>query len=194
MATVVKSRLIGILSVVTVLITVLLLFNWSRNRGKERNFDSLILAASTVYEVDPALVKAVIWQESRFDALAEGRAGELGLMQIREAAASDWATSERLAQFAFDQLRDPATNTMVGTWYLARLLKRYIGTDDPVAYALADYNAGRRHVLRWNSGAAMTNAATFISQITFPGTRRYVETVKKRRDHYRAEFGPNHDP
>jgi soluble lytic murein transglycosylase len=177
-----------------VLATAFLMFHWTRNRGRERKFDSVILAASRRYDVDPALVKAVVWQESRFEALAQGRAGELGLMQIREAAASDWATAEQLARFAFDQLQDPVTNTMAGTWYLARLLKRYVGTDDPVAYALADYNAGRRHVLRWNTGAAMTNAATFVEQITFPGTRRYVEAVKKRRELYRPEFGSNHDP
>ena len=80
------------------------------------------------------------------------------------------------------------TNTMAGTWYLARLLKRYDGTDDPVAYALADYNAGRKNVLRWITGAARTNASAFVSQITFPGTRTYIESVQKRRDQYRSQF------
>jgi soluble lytic murein transglycosylase len=189
----VKSRLLGFFSVAVMLATVTVLFYWIQHHKKSRHFDGLILAASRKYEVDPALVKAVVWQESRFDASAEGRAGELGLMQIRDAAAGEWAAAEKLTRFCFDQLRDPATNTMAGTWYLARLLSRYGGTDDPVPYALADYNAGRRNVLRWNTGSAATNAAAFVEQISFPGTRRYIQAVEIRRHHYRSQFRPNRD-
>jgi soluble lytic murein transglycosylase len=109
-------------------------------------------------------------------------------MQIRSAAAGEWAAAEKVHGFEFEQLNDPATNTMAGTWYLARLLKRYQTTDDPVAYALADYNAGRRNVLRWNTGSAQTNSSAFVQQITFPGTRNYVNSVRQRRDHYRGQF------
>lgn len=156
--------------------------------GREHHFDPHILAASRQYGVDPALVKAVVWRESGFDNAAEGGAGELGLMQLREAAAGEWAAAAKVPRFAFDDLRNAHTNTLAGTWYLSRLLKRYAHTDDPVPYALADYNAGRTHVLRWNTGAAATNAAIFVDQITFPGTRRYIEAVKKRREHYRDDF------
>ncbi|MCL4176308.1 MAG: lytic transglycosylase domain-containing protein [Verrucomicrobia bacterium] len=165
----------------------LILLLWGAHVRKERQFEVPILAAARKYQVDPALVKAVVWRESRFDALARGAAGELGLMQLREAAAGEWANAEKLSQFTFDQLRDPVTNTMAGTWYLSRLLKRYVSTDDPVPYALADYNAGRTHVLRWNTGAAATNSAAFMEQITFPGTRNYIQAVAKRRDQYRAQ-------
>ena len=171
-----------------VLLAIAALFTWSYRQGRESRFDHLILTASGRYEVDPALVKAVVWRESRFQAFARGRAGELGLMQIRAAAAGEWAAAERLSQFEFEQLRDPATNTLAGTWYLARLLKRYQTTDDPVAYALADYNAGRRNVLRWNTSGALTNASEFLRQITFPGTRDYILSVRQRRDHYRPQF------
>ncbi|NDD40298.1 MAG: hypothetical protein EB082_18135, partial [Verrucomicrobia bacterium] len=75
-------------------------------------------------------------------------------------------------------------------WYLAKLLRRYPQADDPVPYALADYNAGRGHVLRWDQGAAATNSQQFLAQMTFPGTRRYIETVVKRRERYREEFPP----
>ncbi len=106
-------------------------------------------------------------------------------MQIREAAAHEWADAERIADFQFSHLLDPSTNTLAGTWYLAKLLKRYPLTDNATAYALADYNAGRTHVLRWNQDAAATNSTAFISQITFPGTKKYVGNVQQRRDHYR---------
>jgi soluble lytic murein transglycosylase len=189
-----KSQFIKLLVVVAAIALTAALFLWSHRRGKERQFDDLIRKVSRKYEVDPALVKAVIWRESRFDALAEGRVGELGLMQIREAAAGEWAAAEKIPEFAFEQLRDPVTNTMAGTWYLARLLRRYDKTDDPVVFALADYNAGRSNVLRWNTGNAATNASAFIQQITFPGTRHYVESVRKQRDGYRTRFSGEREP
>ena len=83
---------------------------------------------------------------------------------------------------------DPGTNTLAGTWYLGKLLRRYPRTDNPVPYALADYNAGRGHVLRWNTGAAATNSAAFLREMTFPGTRKYVEAVMHRREYYAAQF------
>ena len=188
-----KSRSMRWVLAMAALTVALALLLWNQRRSSERRFDNIILRASQEHEVDPALVKAVVWRESRFNAKAKGRVGELGLMQLRQAAASEWAAAERIPHFEFEQLVDPMTNTMAGTWYLARLLKRYERTDDPVAYALADYNAGRKNVLRWISGAALTNASAFVSQITFPGTRAYIESVQKRRDQYRNQFSASRD-
>jgi soluble lytic murein transglycosylase len=161
---------------------------WGYGYWKGHRFDRLIGAAAGRYGVEPALVKAVVWQESRFRPHAVGRAGEIGLMQIRELAAVEWSTSQGVLGFELDHLFAPATNTLAGTWYLARLLKRYARTDDPLPYALADYNAGRGHVLRWNQGAAETNATAFLGQISFPGTRKYVENVVRRRAEYQLDF------
>ena len=161
---------------------------WGYWRWRDHRFDGLIRTAAGRYGVDPALVKAVVCQESRFRPRAVGRAGEIGLMQIRELAAVEWSTSQGVLDFELDHLFDPATNALAGTWYLARVLKRYTRTDDPLPYALADYNAGRNNVLRWNKGAAETNAAAFVSQIGFPGTRKYVETVIHRRTQYQSDF------
>lgn len=161
---------------------------WRYSLWRDHRFDGVILAAARRYGVEPALVKAVVWQESRFDPGARGSRQELGLMQIREAAARDWARAERLKSLPMDQLLDPATNTLVGAWYLERLLRRYQKTDHPIRYALADYNAGRSNVLKWNKGAAATNSGAFLEQMTFPGTRKYVHAVLGRVDRYRADF------
>jgi soluble lytic murein transglycosylase len=147
-------------------------------------YDRLIKGAAGIHGVDPALVKAVVWRESRFNPHARGRAGEIGLMQIGEAAAWEWAASQNIPEFSHEHVSDPRTNLLAGTWYLARLLKRYPNATDPIPFALADYNAGRGHVLRWNHGAGASNASVFIEQITFPGTRRYIETVLAQRDRY----------
>ncbi|MBC8003741.1 MAG: lytic transglycosylase domain-containing protein [Opitutaceae bacterium] len=163
---------------------------WWRER-RERSQDRVILNAARRYGMEPALVKAVVWRESWFDPAARGKVGELGLMQIREAAASEWATAEKVSGFQFLTLLDPGTNTLAGTWYLHHVLKRYGRTDNPVAFALADYNAGRGNVLKWMRGSATTNSAEFIDQIGFPGTKRYVEEILKRREKYRRAWPPS---
>jgi soluble lytic murein transglycosylase len=158
---------------------------WGCRERRVVEYESLITSAAARYGVDPALIKAVVWCESRFKADARGRVGEIGLMQLREAAAWEWAAAERVGDFDHEHVSDPKTNLLAGTWYLARLLRRYADVDDPIPFALADYNAGRSHVLRWNHGAGATNAAVFLDQITYPGTRRYIDLVTERREHYR---------
>jgi soluble lytic murein transglycosylase len=157
---------------------------------RENSQDEPILAAARKYGVDPALVKAVVWRESGFDPRARGRKGEIGLMQIRGEAAHEWAQAESITFFWHEQLFDPRKNTLAGTWYLRQVLKRYRQTDNPIPYALADYNAGRSNVLRWNHGAAATNSVLFIQQIGFPSTKSYVQTVLKRYRYYRPIFPP----
>lgn len=151
---------------------------------REHRFDKAIAVAANRYKLEPALIKAVIWRESRFHPNARGSAGELGLMQVRDAAAFEWAASERIVGFEFDACLDPATNTLVGAWYLKQTMARYKQADDPLPYALAEYNAGRGNVLKWRTGSALTNSAAFINQIGFPGTRAYVQSIVKRYKYY----------
>lgn len=157
---------------------------------RENSQDAHILAAARKYGVEPALIKAVMWRESWFNPRAKGRNREVGLMQIKAEAAGEWAKAEHVLLFAHQQLFDPARNTLAGTWYLHKLRGRYQQTDDPLPYILADYNAGRTHVLQWAKGAAATNSALFVEQIGFPTTRDYVRAVMNRCQHYRKRrFG-----
>ncbi|MGC8988603.1 MAG: lytic transglycosylase domain-containing protein [Verrucomicrobiia bacterium] len=154
----------------------------------EHSQDTRILGAAGRYGVDPALVKAVIWRESHFHPKARGRAGEVGLMQLTDAAAQEWAETAGVYPVPETHLFDPVTNTLAGTWYLGKLIRRYQRADDPLPYALADYNAGRANVLKWADGKASTNSAAFIDSIAFPSTRAYVLAVLERQKHYRREF------
>lgn len=161
-------------------------FYW---RGRQdHRFDAQIRLASSRHGLAPALVKAVIWRESNFDPAAVGKAGEIGLMQLMDDAAHEWAGAARVAGFAHEHVFDPGTNTLAGSYYLAKLLRRYPTTDNPLPYALADYNAGRGNVLKWMTGAARTNSAAFIGQIGFPATRAYVLAITERYAKYRMEF------
>ncbi len=165
------------------------LYEWWEGR-LERSQDIPIRAAARRYNVEPALVKAIVWRESRFRPQVRGGKGEIGLMQLREDAAREWADAERLAGFDHEHCLDPGTNTLAGTWYLRKLLRRYTQTDNPIPYALADYNAGRGNVLKWNGAAAATNSEAFVAQIGFPGTREYVRGVMRRYEKYRPVFRP----
>lgn len=150
-------------------------------------FQELVVEAGRRYDVSVALINSVIWQESRFDPEARGKAGEIGLMQLRELAAREWADAEGLTNFVHAWVEDPRTNIWAGTWYLKKMLTRYGETDYPLVYALADYNAGRKNVLRWNEGIASTNSRAFFQNIDFPTTRRYIDAVVDRFARYYEE-------
>lgn len=158
----------------------------------EDRFDPQIRVVAQRYRLPPSLVKAVIWKESRFDPSVRGRAGEIGLMQVTAVAAQEWADALKLTRYHHEQILDPSTNLHAGSFYLAKVLQRYAATDNPMAYALADYNAGRRNVLRWmastNAPQARTNSAQFLAVMTFPGTRQYVEQILERRRRYELQF------
>ncbi len=161
---------------------------WWHQGWLERSQDGPIREAARRYGVEPALVKAVVWRESHFAPKAVGRVGEIGLMQLQEDAAREWAAAEHCDWFQHEHCFDPRTNTLAGTFYLRKLLNRYKQTDNPIPYALADYNAGRGNVLKWNKGAGATNSAAFIEQIGFASTRAYVKAVMERREYYRPRF------
>jgi soluble lytic murein transglycosylase len=175
------------LALLAVVVTVVVL--WWLRASLENRYDAVIVAATRRYGVDPALVKAVVWRESRFNRRARGAAGEIGLMQVSKLAAQEWAAAEGRPHFRHEELFDPGKNILAGTWYLRKLLQRYEKADNPIPYALADYNAGRTHMLRWLSGPAVSNSSAFVAQIDFPGTRRYVEAITARHEYYRSQFG-----
>jgi soluble lytic murein transglycosylase len=177
-----------------VLLVALGLVAWWRRGWLERSQDRPIRAAAERYQVDPALVKAVVWRESRFDPEARGRAGEMGLMQLREDAAREWADAEGIEAFEHEHCLNPVTNTLAGAFYLGKLLKRFAQADDPRPYALAAYNAGRSNALKWATGEAATNSARFIEQIAFPATRAYVLAVLDRARKYQRDFPPGARP
>jgi soluble lytic murein transglycosylase len=163
------------LGLVAAALTAPLYAPWIRSLG----YRAAIRETARAQQVDPRLVYAVIWQESRFDAERVGKAGEIGLMQITTNAAREWAGIPPGDRWPALDLAQPQTNIAIGTWYLARALRRWAGRDDPLPYALAEYNAGPSNARRW--AAASGNTATgFIAAITYPTTRRYIAEIQRR--------------
>ena len=149
--------------------------------------DAIIRSAAAEHGVDPMLVKAIVWRESRFDARKVGTAGERGLMQLTEGAASEWVQENRVQNFQVEELFNPKVNVQAGTWYLARAISRWKNQSDPVPFALAEYNAGASRAQRWAGGdnSRVISPDQFRSNIDFPGTRRYVETILARYEFYK---------
>lgn len=157
--------------------------------GDYSRFDPIIAKVAAKSEVDFDLLKAVIWQESRFGSSKIGTAGERGLMQVTEAAAADWAKANNVANFEPEKLFDPETNISVGAWYLKRALDHYQKKDRPLSFALTEYNAGRTRVKRWigkpEAGESPMSAEE-MKQKSFDSTRDYVESIEHRYDYYKG--------
>jgi soluble lytic murein transglycosylase len=176
---------------VVLLAALLAYLYWQERQPQESVYDPEIAAVSKAAGVDPFLVRALIWRESRFDPLTHGEADEHGLMQVTPEVGQMWAKANKIEDFKDDDLYDPETNIRAGTWYLNRALKRWSQTDDPVTFALAEYNAGRKNALKWVDPLAPTDHTAFLDRITYPGTRKYVEVIMAKRDQYREVFANN---
>jgi soluble lytic murein transglycosylase len=105
---------------------------------------------------------------------------------VSEGAAKEWAQDNRIANFRVEELFDPKVNLQAGSWYLARAMQHWENQSDPVPFALAEYNAGASRAQRWAGGDdVVIPPSTFRSNIDFPGTRNYVDSIIARRDFYR---------
>lgn len=140
--------------------------------------DDVIREQAADKDLDPAMIAAVIYAESRFRD-QESHAGARGLMQITPQTAAAIAHLSGGTQFVTGDLSDPEINIRYGSYYLRYLLDRYDGNE---VAALAAYNAGTGNVDRWG-GADLDLAA-----IQFPETRAYVEQVLDKRREYRDKY------
>jgi len=160
------------------------------SRGRFQRYDAMIEDAARKNGVDPLLIKAIVWRESEFRADKTGTSGERGLMQVSQAAANDWVRAHKVETFKPADLFQPRMNLEIGSWYLKKALTRWAAKDDPVPFALAEYNAGRTAVDRWIAQTRLGEDATsadLLTHIGFPTTLAYVETILKRRVCYEMD-------
>jgi len=134
--------------------------------------------------LDPALVAALICQESTFNAGAISVAGARGLMQVIPKTARVLAHTLRVA-YRPQALYDPAVSLDFGTRYLHEMLERFGGR---VERALAAYNAGPHRVDAWTRDNPNMSAEEFIESIPFTETRLYVMTILGSREQYRRIY------
>src|SRR5215203_4705832 len=135
--------------------------------------------------LDPALIAAVIFEESRFRDQTS-HAGARGLMQITPETADLIARRSGGVRFEQSDLATPQINIAYGAWYLRYLIDHYEGNE---TLAVAAYNAGQTNVDGWVRRAGGVGAFDSARHIPFPETRAYVHNVEERRADYRAHYG-----
>src|SRR3954452_25012767 len=134
--------------------------------------------------LDPALVAAVIYQESKFSDQTSA-AGARGLMQITPDTARFIAKKSGGIRFTMQDLGTPQINIAYGTWYMKYLLDRYNGR---TTLAVAAYNAGMVNVDQWVQKAGGPDSFDPKADIPFPETRNYVVQVLARRKDYARRY------
>jgi len=151
--------------------------------------DDIIRQQAKKKGVDPNLIAAVIYEESRFRDQTS-RAGARGLMQITPATARFIARDSGGTAFTQGDLAAPQINIAYGTYYLRYLLRRYDGNQE---LAIAAYNAGETNVDRWVRRAGGRGDFDRIEDIPFPETRSYLGNVLRSKrsyeQHYADELG-----
>lgn len=145
----------------------------------------LIREQAAEKDLDPALVAAVIYAESRFRDNQESSAGAMGLMQVTPETASDIARESGANSFEIGDLHTPEVNVRYGTWRLRDMMRRFGGD---VALAAAGYNAGPGNAAKWKAEAEAKGQAFRVSEIPFPETRHYVEKVLQAQEDYRKTY------
>jgi soluble lytic murein transglycosylase len=127
------------------------------------------------YRLDPALLAAVIYQESKFAASARSDRGAIGLMQLLPQTAKGIAARTGGSKFRVSDLYDPEINVRYGAWYLRHLIDKY-GSERT---ALAAYNAGQANVDAWRRRGV---------SVQFDETRHFVDRVEDLKAIYRHAY------
>ena len=151
---------------------------------------SLIYRYAQMHNLDPALLSALILEESRFQVEALSPAGARGLMQVMPQTGRQIAKELKVRPFSEEQLYDPAVNIRLGSWYFARMLEEFEGK---VHLALAAYNAGPRAVRKWLNGVSSAAEDEFVENIPYAETRNYVIRVIGSAQVYRMLYRPQPD-
>jgi soluble lytic murein transglycosylase len=187
----VRRRRLGLILGVALVIVLVAGVSWPRLNDAVQEIalplrhEDIIRQQATDKDLDPALIAAVIYAESRFRDGQRSAAGAEGLMQITPATAHEIARKSGGTEFVTGDLATPQVNISYGAWYLRYLMDRYAGNR---AFVLAAYNAGEGNVDRWIDRARQRNMDLTIAAIPFSETRGYVQRVLDARDQYRRSY------
>jgi len=177
----------GAAIVVTVLfvgMAVSLMHTAQRNQTLPLSDAGIIRQQAADKHLDPALIAAVIYAETRFDP-RPSPAGAQGLMQILPATAYYLAHLSGGITFTAGDLASPSVNVAYGSYYLRYLLDHYGGDE---MLAIAAYNGGLTNVDRWVAHADASGRRLTVAEIPFPETREYVQRVLSAQAAYRETY------
>jgi soluble lytic murein transglycosylase len=145
---------------------------------------SVIREQAAAKHLDPALIAAVIYAETKFEPRTSS-AGAEGLMQIEPETAEFLAKLSGGYSFTTSDLGTPKINVAYGSYYLRYLLDHYEGNE---MLAVAAYNAGITNVDEWQARAQKQGKSLDVEEIPFSQTREYVRRVEGAQREYRALY------
>jgi soluble lytic murein transglycosylase len=148
-------------------------------------------SACTAAGVPPALILALIRQESEFDPSAVSNADARGLLQLLPSTAQDVARRYGVAYAGAGDLLKPETNLALGCYHVKDLFDALGGS---WVLAIAGYNAGKARVLTWTTTHgdprdAKVDVIDWIEAIPFDETRNYVMRVLENQLAYKTRRG-----
>lgn len=149
------------------------------------HYEELIKEYSREYSLDPYLVSAVIWTESRFNPEAKSHKNAMGLMQITPQTGQWAADMLKLEGFNVDDLYDPELSIRLGCWYLDRLRTQFNGNMD---IALAAYNGGSGNVSKWLKDTRYSKDGKTLDHIPFQETKEYILKVNAAYEQYKSLY------
>jgi soluble lytic murein transglycosylase len=155
-----------------------------RNPSLPLSDASIIRRQAAEKHLDPALIAAVIYAESKFEP-RPSTAGAEGLMQILPGTAYYLAHLSGGRRFTAADLATPEINVAYGSYYLRYLLDHYGGDE---MLAVAAYNGGLANVDRWVARAHAAGGSLTVAAIPFPETREYVQRVLGAQQQYRSTY------
>jgi soluble lytic murein transglycosylase len=148
------------------------------------SYPSIIRQEAAEKHLDPALVAAVIYAETKFIPRTSS-AGAQGLMQLMPQTARFLARRSGGIDFTTADLATPRVNIAYGTYYIRYLLDEFHGN---LIAAVAAYNGGDANVHRWIDRANTAGHPFGLADIPFPETRDYVQRVLQARSQYRHTY------
>jgi soluble lytic murein transglycosylase len=166
---------IGIVIAVTVAVVDVTSPPWYERIRYPLRYSEYVRVHAREHSLDPALVAAVIYQESKFKSGAKSSSGAIGLMQLTPSTARGIAIRTHGNAFRTEDLYNPEINIRYGAWYLDNLFRKY-GSERLV---LAAYNAGQGNVDRWRARG---------EDIQFSETKAYVSRVEDLQRIYREAW------
>ena len=139
------------------------------------------------YHLAPALVAAVIRNESSFRPTVESSVGARGLMQLMPDTAKWIAGKLRVDDYSFEMMNDPETNIRFGCWYLNYLSSLFNG--DPWCVVCA-YHAGQGEVSSWLANPLYSSDRKTLNRNSLPEgpTKQYAGRVTRDYGIYQAKY------
>jgi len=135
--------------------------------------------------LEPAIVSAVMREESGYRPAVTSPAGARGLLQIMPETGRRLADELGFSAFTADDLYRPRVNIQLGSFYLQQLARQF---DGRMEAAIASYNAGPKAAARWTAERPGLADDEWVEAVPYSQTRSYVKRVLRSVQAYRELY------